>query len=67
MEGQIFIENYPLTLSVKNVCEIMSLSRPTVLQKVRCNEIPHLREGKRILIPRDAFWNWYNTTALQKA
>ena len=61
------IENYPLTLSVDNVCEIMHLSKPVVSAMVRSNQIPHLREGRRILIPRDAFWAWYNNTALQKA
>lgn len=60
------LAKYPLTLSVDHVSEIMHLSRPLILQKVRSNQIPHLREGRRILIPRDAFWEWYNTTALSR-
>ena len=34
------------------------ISRASFYAGIRRNEIPHLRIGKRILIPRHAFMNW---------
>jgi excisionase family DNA binding protein len=30
------------------------------------NEVPHLKIGRRVLIPRQAFMNWFNTLGDQK-
>ena len=41
-----------LVYSVAEVCRIMSLSRNSVYQACLRGEIPHLKIGKRILIPK---------------
>ena len=41
-----------LALTVKETAEMLGLSRASVYQGVRTGEIPHVRIGKRILIPR---------------
>ena len=41
-----------LALTVKDTAEMLGLSRASVYQGVRTGEIPHVRIGKRILIPR---------------
>ena len=38
-------------LSVNEFISATSLSRPTVSRKIKENEIPHARIGRRILIP----------------
>ena len=43
-----------LTYSVDEFCEIMGISRNHGFTAVRNGEVPHLRLGKRILIPRVA-------------
>jgi hypothetical protein len=30
------------------------------------NEVPHLQLGRRVLIPRQAFVNWFNNLGNQK-
>ena len=41
-----------LALTVKDTAEMLGLSRASVYQGVRTGEIPHVRIGKIILIPR---------------
>jgi len=48
----------PLLLSVPAVCHLLCRSRARVYEMVRMHEIGHLRDGKSILIPRDALDEW---------
>jgi excisionase family DNA binding protein len=43
-----------LTLSVDEFCQVMGISRNHGFSAVRNGEVPHLKIGKRILIPRIA-------------
>lgn len=61
------ITDYPLTLTIKHLCEILGVSRPKAYDIMRRKDFPSLKDGNRVLIPRDAFWSWYNENALQKA
>jgi excisionase family DNA binding protein len=41
----------PQFLSVNEFISATKLSRPTVARKIKNNEIPHTRIGRKILIP----------------
>jgi len=41
-----------LTLTVKETAQMLGLSRNSVYQGIAMGEIPHIKVGKRILIPR---------------
>jgi excisionase family DNA binding protein len=41
----------PLFLTVNDFISATKLSRPTVARKLKTNEIPHTRIGRKILIP----------------
>ena len=43
-----------LTLTVSETAQMLGLSRNSTYQGVLTGEIPHLKVGKRILIPRAA-------------
>jgi excisionase family DNA binding protein len=43
-----------LTLTVLDTAKMLGISRMSAYQGVERNEIPHIRVGKRILIPREA-------------
>jgi len=40
------------------------ISRAAFYQAIRRKEVPHLRLGKRILIPRVAFMKWLETAGI---
>ena len=44
----------PLALSVKAAARILGLSRASAYEAVRTGQIPNLRFGKRIVVPRAA-------------
>lgn len=48
----------PILLSVPEVCRLLHRSRARVYEMVRMHEIGHLRDGKSILIPREALDEW---------
>jgi excisionase family DNA binding protein len=44
-----------LTITVEEVAILLGLSRNSAYQGIATGEIPHIKVGKRILIPRIAF------------
>lgn len=48
------MESEKLTLTVEEAAEVLGISRPSAYQGVERGEIPHIRVGKRILVPRSA-------------
>jgi len=50
-----------LVLNVSELAQILGLSRNSVFKGVMTGEIPHIRVGKRILIPRRALEAWMET------
>ena len=44
----------PLTLSVQAAARILGLSRASTYEAIRAGQIPNLRFGKRIVVPRAA-------------
>ncbi|MFC1847667.1 helix-turn-helix domain-containing protein [Chloroflexota bacterium] len=43
-----------LVLTVEQAAEILGISRPTAYEAIQTGEIPHIRIGRRILVPRAA-------------
>ncbi|MFC2045593.1 helix-turn-helix domain-containing protein [Chloroflexota bacterium] len=43
-----------MTLSVDDTAKLLGLSRNATYQGIHCGEIPSIRVGKRILVPRIA-------------
>lgn len=51
--------DYPLTLRVEDIQKILRLSRASAYELIKQEGFPSVRVGRRILIPRDAFFRWY--------
>lgn len=47
------------TISITEVAELLGVSRPTVYEAIRRNQLPAVRVGKRIVIPRARFMRWF--------
>ena len=56
------ITDFPLVLRVEDVAKIMNISRVTAYNLVHSIGFPCKQAGRRITVPRDAFYNWLNGT-----
>lgn len=57
-------EEYPLTLTVKDISEITGLSITYAYRLLRIEGFPSFRPfGQKYLIPRDAFFRWFQDKA----
>lgn len=54
-------EDFPLVLKVSEVAEILRVNIHKAYDLSRRKDFPAIREGNRIIIPRDAFFNWLNS------
>ena len=66
MERQNMENDERLTLTVKETQIILGLSRSLVYQAIETGEIPSVRIGKRILIPKAALYRLLETTVSKK-
>jgi len=48
----------PLTLNAMDVAEALGISRAVAYTLVQSGSFPHMRIGRRILVPKDAFLRW---------
>lgn len=60
-------EDFPICLKVEDVANILRVSRAKAYEMTRRKDFPAIRDGSRIIIPRDRFFDWLNETALQAA
>jgi excisionase family DNA binding protein len=58
--------DYPLALKVKDVAGIMGVCVEKAYAMTHRKDFPAIRDGSRIIIPRDAFFKWFNETAVQR-
>lgn len=58
----IFNLAHRLAYTVPEVAQLLGLSIDKVYELVRANIIPHLRLGRRIIIPRKRFEAWLNSS-----
>jgi len=56
----------PLVLTVDEAAAVLRVSRGLAFAAVRAGTIPHLRIGRRILIPRAALYEMLGTDAVPK-
>jgi len=45
-------DDLPLVLTPRETAKILRCGKSTIYEQLRCNNIAHLRLGRRILIPR---------------
>ena len=57
----------PLVYTVEQVCELLQLSKPTVLKGIREGTIPSVRVGSAVRIPRDRLHRWLGNDARSAA
>ncbi len=51
-------KDYPITLSVKDVQEILGIGRGTAYELTNRDDFPCMKVGKVKRIPRDKFFEW---------
>lgn len=51
-----------LTYSVEEVAKLLGIARNNAYERVRAGDIPSIRMGKRLLVPRERFHTWLNGT-----
>jgi excisionase family DNA binding protein len=56
-------EELPLVLTMKDIQDITSLSRPKAYELAHKQGFPVIRFGRAIRVPRDAFLRWLNEQA----
>ena len=55
-------EDYPLTLTAYEVAEILRVYRDKAYEIIRRPDFPKIRDGRKIIIPRDAFFRWLDNS-----
>ena len=55
MEEQGQLSQKKVTLRVTEVAKILGISRGSAYEAIQQGQIPHIRIGRRILVPRKAF------------
>ena len=48
------LKNYPVFLSISDVAEILNVRPATVRRHIKSNDLPHIKIGKLIRIPKDS-------------
>lgn len=56
-------DDLPITLTVPEVAEILRINKSKAYELSHRDNFPAFNIGRRIVIPREAFFNWLNNTA----
>lgn len=56
-----FLREYPAVLDVVEVAEILNITPATVRKLAKKNELPSLKIGRQIRIPKDRLINFLGT------
>lgn len=57
-------EDFPLALNVKDIKKIMGIGINQAYELTRRKDFPVIKVGSRKVIPRDIFFQWLESTAL---
>lgn len=57
------IHDYPPVLQACHVQELLGYSERKAYEVLRSKGCPLVRDGKRMTVPRDLFWEWYLSRA----
>lgn len=60
------VEDYPLVLKMSEVAKILRVNTHKAYDIARRPDFPAIRDGNRILVPRDAFFAWLNEAATER-
>ena len=63
MNNEVFAENLPLVLQIKDLMTLLSIGRNTAYELVRSGQIPSIRIGRTYRIPRDALLKYLANAA----
>jgi excisionase family DNA binding protein len=55
LNNKLSQDDKPITLTVSEVSRMLNISRGSAYEAIQQGQIPHIRIGRRILIPRKAF------------
>lgn len=53
------IEDYPITMNAEQVRQVLGISRAKTYEVMHREDFPLIQFGKRMLVRRDAFKEWY--------
>lgn len=59
-------DELPLMLSVKDLAQVMGISKSGAYNLARSYGFPRIIVGSRILIPKDKFLNWLEESVCKK-
>ena len=59
------LDDLPQALKMKDVAKIMGVCVPKAYDIARRPEFPVIRDGRKLIIPRDAFLEWLNNAAVK--
>lgn len=59
------IQDYPPILQACHIQELMGYSEGKAYQLMRSKACPTVRNGKRMVVPRDLFWKFIMTEAVR--
>lgn len=48
------LKKYPPALSISDVAEILNITPSTVRRHIKSNDLPHIKIGKLVRIPKDS-------------
>ena len=48
------LKKYPAVLSISDVAEILNITPTTVRRHIKSNDLPHIKVGKLVRIPKDS-------------
>lgn len=48
------LKSYPVLLSISDVAEIFNITPATVRRHIKSNDLPHIKIGRLIRVPKDA-------------
>ena len=54
------LKNYPAALSITDVAEILNITSATVRRHIKNNDLPHIKVGRLVRIPKDSLINYLN-------
>lgn len=55
--------DFPLILNVSDIQQILRVGRVKAYEITKRKDFPAIKDGNRILIPRDAFFRWVEAVA----
>lgn len=48
------LKDYPPALSISDVAEILNITPATVRRHIKTNDLPHIKVGRLVRIPKDS-------------